>query len=98
MNVIGIALTIFIVLLGLALRFKKGQTIFNKLKKTIKEPLLMLFLYAQKKDMTGPEKMEWCIQVIMSKTNIKVDEAYVREFAQYLYDESIKYVKEALNE
>ena len=97
-NTIGIVLTAFFVLLGLALHSKRGRTSFDKIKETIKEPLLMLFLYAQKKDITGPEKMEWCIQVIMSKINIEIDEAYVREFAQYLYDKSIEYVKEALNE
>lgn len=97
-NTIGMITTVFLVLLGLFLHFKKGRLAFEKIKSAIKEPLLMLFLYAQKKEISGPEKMEWCIQVIMSKINVEIDEEYIREFAQYLYDKSIEYVKEALDE
>ena len=58
--------------------------------RTIRENLLQLFLYAEKQDWVGPDKMAWCIKqiIVILPDNIeKIVGDAVDSWAQKVYDE-----------
>lgn len=87
----------FIILLTGSIVFLKQdpptkEDIFEELK----EPLLLLFLYAEKKGWTGPEKMKWCISQILAIVPVDIDYLALEEIAQKLYNEYSDFIKKHL--
>ena len=72
---------------GTIVYFRQAKPTTNDLLEVIKEPLLMLFLYAEKKGWSGPEKMEYCVNQILKIIPIKMDKDTVEKIAQKLYKE-----------
>lgn len=89
-------LAIIFFIFGTVVFFVQKKPTADELLDALKEPLLMLFLYAEKKGWSGPDKMEYCIKEVLKYVPIKIDEATLREIAQKLYDKYSDFIKEML--
>lgn len=90
----------FVFAAGTVIYMKIKKPSFKQIAKRLKEPLLQLFLYAEKQEWTGAEKMEWCIDQLLEilPIKIKVDEVTLRIVAQYLYDEYREFIIRVLDD
>lgn len=69
-----------------------GEDILDELKET----LLLLFLHAEKKGWSGPDKMKWCLEQALKFIPIEMDYLALEEIAQKLYDEYSDFIKKNL--
>lgn len=96
LNTLLSILAIIFFIFGTIVYFKQYKPSTEQLIEALKEPLFMLFLYAEKQGWTGPEKMEYCIKEILKVLPVHIDEATVRLVAQKLYEEYSEFIKEML--
>lgn len=93
----------FLSLVGFCLLFVGGMIYFKNdmpekedIIEELKEPLLLLFLYAEKKGWSGPDKMKWCLEQVLKIVPIHIDYLALEGIAQKLYDEYSNFIKENL--
>lgn len=94
-TLLAIGAVIFFIF-GTIVYFKQNKPTMDDVIEALKDPLLMLFLYAEKQGWSGPEKMEYCIKEVLKIVPIKVEEETIRLIAQKLYIEYSDFIKEML--
>lgn len=94
MNILLTGLAIFVFVIGAIIHFK-NMPLYDIIDE-VKEPLLMLFLYAEKQGWSNEEKMEWCLTQIVQKIHLDIDQATLEQIAQKLYDKYRNFIKSVL--
>lgn len=96
LNAFSAIIALIILGIGTVIYLKRNKPSKDEIVDQLKEPLLLLFLYAEKKGWSGPDKMKWCLSQVLSIVPVKIDEATLEGIAQKLYDEYRSAIKETL--
>jgi len=89
-------IAVIILGIGTVLYLKNNKPSKETIVDQLKEPLLLLFLYAEKNGWSGPDKMKWCMTQVLKIVPVQIDHETLEGIAQKLYDEYSSFIKKSL--